>query len=155
MRCSSQHMSCNQNIWRDNRSKNMLPSTGLLKYWLYPHTSVPTFAKNEFLFLHWWFTVLFSTEYFSCVLARSSLPLTRRTVRFIWYLANISLYFSLSISYLLLLTTTAQWVSDFHPPSFFLCLPAASLLFSHKLPPAPGPSLLLLCVLLEARTSLL
>lgn len=123
MRCSSQHMSCNQNIWCDNRSKNMLPSTGLLKYWLYPTLLVSAFAKNGFLFLHWWFTVLLSTEYFSCVLARSSLPLTTRTVHFIWYLANISV----SLPVFPMSSSLPQLPSEFliftHPlPSFFLSM---------------------------------
>lgn len=120
-----------------------------------PHTC--SYICQKWIFvpaLMIFFSILFSTEYFSCVLATSSLPLTKRTVHFTWYLANISLCFSqYSLSpppY-----RTAQWVSDFHPPSFFPCLPAASPLFAHELLPAPGPSLLLLHVLLEARTSLL
>lgn len=36
-------------------STNVLPSTGLLIYWLYPILLIPVFANKRFQFLWWWF----------------------------------------------------------------------------------------------------
>ena len=130
-------------------SKNMLPSTGLLIYWLYPILLIPVCQQGISVSVLMIYCAVLA-EYFNLILLsslRSSLPLNGEIVCFVWYLPDIYLCFSLSISFLLLLNMMASGFLTFNLPFLSMssyCQPPTSL---HKLPlPTPGPSLLLLFV---------